>query len=117
MELDITALAEKLLEEYGDRLVDERRVEEMTLDIKRSLRKTAKRIEERYTIEVRTYKPPPAPAEGEEPVPLSAEAETARQVIEERQPRMRRLELSGDPILELDVGEPGEQDEDANEAK
>jgi len=54
---------------------------------------------------VRSYPEPPEPAEGEEPVPISPEAEAARQLVEERQHQMRRLELSGAPILELEEGD------------
>jgi len=112
MNLDIDALATKLLDTYSGNIKDDKRRNEMKIAITHSLRKTAKRLEESYTIEIREYQEPPEPEEGEQPVQLDAAAEEARRVIAERQPLMRRLELPGEPILELEEGDDDGNDDD-----
>ena len=111
MDVDIQALAEKLIEEHGRNLRGgEGRGHEIRVDITRSLRATANRIDDGYSIEVRSYQLPESDAE-EPPPEATPEAEAARRGIEERQPRMRTMNLTGTPILEL----PGESDGDVVE--
>ena len=102
MEIDIAALTEELIAEFGQRRAADGRVNELRVDIKRSLRKVAKRIDEGYSIEVRSYPPPESI---DLPEGAMSEAEEARRVIEERQPRMRAMNLTGTPILELPEGD------------
>jgi hypothetical protein len=99
MERDIEALAGQMVEEVAVGLPPGRE-HELRNDVTRSLRQLAKRIDEGYSIEVHAYSPPEEPpADGEE-VALDLVADAARQITS-RQPQMRRMNLTGRPILEL----------------
>lgn len=103
MEIDIDALANELVGQAAAHLPEGRSFE-LTIDVKRSIRKLAKRIDEGYSIEVRAFVPPEG--EGDEPPEgLSQDAINAARAIAERQPRMRRMNLTGRPILELPEGD------------
>jgi hypothetical protein len=105
MELDVDELAKTLVAEASDHLPAGRSFE-FEIDVRRSLRQLANRIDEGYSIEVRAFVPPDEQdqdaAEGE--APPNAEIETAR-AITDRQQRMRRMNLTGRRILELPEGD------------
>jgi hypothetical protein len=114
MERDIAVLAGQMVDEIAARL-PEGREHELRIDVKRSLRQLATRIDEGYSIEVHAYTPPEPepPAEGEE-VELDEVASAARQITS-RQPNMRRMNLTGRPILELPEADDDEQDDGDND--
>jgi hypothetical protein len=112
MKIDIDVLAQKMIEEAAD-LVPEGRRAELTMDVKRSLLKMADRIDEQYSIEVRSFVVPEGVDENmpreEWPVDVAPEAIRAAAQITARQPQMRTMNLTGRRILELSTG--GEEDE------
>jgi hypothetical protein len=115
MQVDITTLAQSVIDQYGDRLRGEGRVNEVHVGITRSLTKMANRIDEGYSIEVRAYELPEAAEEDEEgalPAGATPETEEARRIIAERQPRLQAMNLTGSPILELPEGDPPAEDGD-----
>ena len=77
---------------------------EMKVEVKRSVKQLAKRIDEGYSIEVRAFVPPEEEDEEADETQPDEVVEIARQVTE-RQPRMRRMNLTGKPILELPEGD------------
>lgn len=100
MDLDIQALTNEVVGQSLAQL-PEGRVNELKIEIRHSLRQLAKRIDEGYSIEVRAFVPP----EGEEPAEgVSEDVLNAARAITERQPRMRAMNLTGRPILELEEG-------------
>lgn len=106
MELDVTRLANQLIADHGERLAAAGRTpDETRLFVEHSLRETARRIDERWTFEVRSYPEPREVGEGEEPLPITEATEQARRTIEARQPAMRRMSLEGGPILELEAAD------------
>ena len=110
MDIDVQALAEKLIEAHGGNLRGDGRDNEVTVAISHSIRAIAGRMDEGYTIEVRTYTLPSGTEDEALPEGATPEAEEARRSIAERQPRMR-ADISGTPILrelgEGDMTEPG----------
>jgi hypothetical protein len=64
----------------------------------------ARRIDEGYSIEVRAFVPPDEEDEGEAPDGVTDDVVQAARAITDRQPRMRRMNLTGRPILELPEG-------------
>jgi hypothetical protein len=112
MALDITALTQALIEEFGDRLPDAERGTELRLEITHSLNALANRIDEGYSIEIRAGEIPPGD-EGEPPEGVTEETAQTAEVIAERQPRMRFLNLTGTRILELPEAYPDEDGDPA----
>lgn len=104
MSIDIDAFAQELVAEVADRLPAGRE-HELRIEVNRSLRRLARRIDEGYSIEVRAFTP--TEEEDEEAAAPDAVADTAR-AITARQPYMRRMNLTGKPILELPGGEDDE---------
>jgi len=109
MEIDIDRLAGQLIQEAANRLPPGRE-HELRIDVTRSLRQLATRIDEGYSIEVHAYTPEEESADGEDVAPDQM-ADAARQIAS-RQPNMRRMNLTGRPILELP-----EADDDDNPAE
>jgi hypothetical protein len=101
MNLDIDELTRNLIEEARPMLGDER-ANELTVEVKHSLRAFADRIDEAYSISVRSFTPP-ADEETEESEVWPETIQAARQIAA-RQPRMRRMNLTGRPILTLSKG-------------
>lgn len=100
MAIDIQALAEKIVEEHGHRLRGEGRSHEVRMDVTRSLTAIAHRIDEGYSIEIRSYDLPEGEEDDEEPHDgVPPQAEKARRIVAERQPRLRAMNLTGKPIL------------------
>jgi hypothetical protein len=102
MSLDIDALAQQLVKEAAHGLPQGRK-NELRVEVRRSLVQLATRIDEGYSIEVRAFTPPEDDEEGAVDV-AEDEIEVAR-AITERQPRMRTMNLTGRPILELPEGD------------
>ena len=107
MTLDIDALTNELLEQATAQLPDGRPFE-LKMDVKHSIRKLAKRIDEGYSIEVRSFTPHEND-DDEAPEGVTEHDVRAAREITERQPRMRTMNLTGRPILELPEGD--EEDE------
>jgi hypothetical protein len=106
MTLDIDALTNELVGQATAQL-PKGRPYELKVDVKRSLRRLATRIDEGYSVEVRAFVPPDD--EDEEALGgVSAGTVQAARAITERQPRMRRMNLTGRPILELPEGDEDE---------
>jgi hypothetical protein len=106
MDLDIDALTNELVGQAAAKL-QEGRPFELKVEVKRSLRQLAKRIDEGYSIEVRAFVPP----EDTETEGVSEETIEMARAITERQSRMRTMNLTGRPILELAEGENTTADE------
>jgi hypothetical protein len=53
MSIDIGTLTEALLEEFGDRLGDDGRINDVRIEVRHSLNALANRIDEGYSIEIR----------------------------------------------------------------
>jgi hypothetical protein len=107
MEIDIDALAGELVGQATAQL-PEGRTYELKMDVKRSVTRLAKRIDEGYSIEVRAFVPPEDEDE-EAPEGVTDDIVQTARAITERQPRMRRMNLTGRPILELPEGDDGEE--------
>ena len=103
MEIDINALTNELVGQATARL-PEGRPNELRVEVKRSLRRLANRIDEGYSIEVRSFSPPEDEDE-EAPEGVTEDVVEAARAITERQPRMRTMNLTGRPILELSEGD------------
>jgi len=111
MDLDIDALTNEIVGQSLAQL-PEGREHELKIEVRHSLRQLATRIDEGYSIEVRAFVPPEGEEETAESVLNDDEISAARQIAE-RQPRMRAMNLSGRPILELEEG----NDEEVEGAK
>ena len=103
MEIDIDALANELVGQAAARFPEGGREYELKVEVKHSLRRLATRIDEGYSIEVRAFSP--EDVEAGETEGMTTEAVNAAREITERQPRMRRMNLTGRPILELPEGD------------
>jgi hypothetical protein len=110
MDLDIDALTHEIVGQSLANL-DAGRANEVEIEVKHSLRRLATRIDEGYSIEVRAFTPPDGEEEAETEG-VSDEAIDAARSITERQPRMRSMNLTGRPILELEEAD-DDNDEDA----
>jgi hypothetical protein len=108
IEIDIDALTNELVGQAVARL-PEGRPFELQIAVKRSLRKLAKRIDEGYSIEVRAFVPPDD--EDAEAPDVAEDVINVAKEITERQPRMRSMNLTGRPILELTEGDDGVDEE------
>jgi hypothetical protein len=111
MDIDIEALTNEIVGQSVAKL-PEGRPHELQIAVRHSLRQLATRIDEGYSIEVRAFVPP----EGEEPVEgIGEDVIHAAREITERQPRMRAMNLTGRPILELEEGDDEEEDSPSSE--
>ena len=108
MDLDIQALTDKIVGQSLDKL-PEGREHELKVEVRHSLQQLAGRIDEGYSIEVRAFVPP----EGEEAPDVGEDVVNAARAITERQPRMRAMDLTGRPILELEEGDDEDTTEDS----
>jgi hypothetical protein len=104
MSIDIDNLTNELVGQAREHLAQEGRPFEMKVEVKRSLTQLAKRIDEGYSIEVRAFVPSEEEDEEADEAQPDEVVEIARQITE-RQPRMRRMNLTGRPILELPEGD------------
>jgi hypothetical protein len=78
----------------------------LQVEVKRSVRRLAKRIDDGYSIEVRSFLPPTEDEEHAEGYDGVGESEIeAARAIGEQQPRTRRMNLTGRPTLELTEGD------------
>jgi hypothetical protein len=106
-----------MIEEAADLVPEGRRVE-LTADVRRSLMKMADRIDEHYSIEVRSFVVPDGVDEGtpqeEWPVQIPLDVVRAAKAVGARQPQIRKMNLEGRRILELSSGE---EDPDAARAE
>jgi hypothetical protein len=103
MSLDIDALTNELVGQATAQLPKGRPFE-LKVEVKRSLRQLAARIDEGYSVEVRAFAPPEDEDE-EAPEGVSDDVVQAARAITERQPQMRSMNLTGRPILELPEGD------------
>ena len=114
MEIDINALTNEVIGQATADLTPGRQ-HELQVEVRRSLTQLATRIDEGYSIEVRAFSPPEEGDEDDEAFEdVPTESVRAARAITERQPRMRTMNLTGRPILELTEGdedEPGEEAE------
>jgi hypothetical protein len=102
-------LAHEVVGQAMDRIPEGRQYE-LQIEVTRSLRRLANRVDDGYSIEVRSFVPPDEEDEHTEAWDDVAEEEIeAAQAITERQPRMRRMNLNGRPILELPEGDDSEE--------
>jgi hypothetical protein len=96
-----------MIEEAADLVPEGRRVE-LTADVRRSLMKMADRIDEHYSIEVRSFVVPDGVDEGtpqeEWPVQIPLDVVRAAKAVGARQPQIRKMNLEGRRILELSSG-------------
>jgi hypothetical protein len=104
MSIDIDNSRTSLFGQAREHLAQEGRPFEMKVEVKRSLTQLAKRIDEGYSIEVRAFVPSEEEDEEADEAQPDEVVEIARQITE-RQPRMRRMNLTGKPILELPEGD------------
>jgi hypothetical protein len=103
MKIDINALTDTVIGQATADISPERQ-RELHVEVKRSLTRMANRIDEGYSIEVRSFTPPDDDDE-EAAEGVSEESVRAAREITERQPRMRTMNLTGRPILELPEGD------------
>lgn len=102
IEADITLIAERLVEEHPEHVADdpERRAE-VTTHVKVSLRAIAERIDKEYGFDVRHGQLPLAAEEGSDEEPVPEDVVKAAVEIDARRDRIRFMNLTGIPILEL----------------
>jgi hypothetical protein len=112
MEAEIEKLAAELVAELRKKNDD--RANELETELKRSLRELANRIDRGYNIDVRAGELPEPEVDEEGNLDLVAqdpELTKAVKTVTEKQRRLRFMNLSGKPILELPEG-PGENEAD-----
>ena len=100
MEADIESLTSELMASAMAQLPPGRRYE-LHMDVRHSLRQLAKRIDEGYSIDVRAY----VVGEGDAAAGQSDETVLAARSIASSQPGMRRMNLTGRPILTIADGD------------
>jgi hypothetical protein len=96
MNTAIGELVESLLDEYGDNVSDGHRVQELRMDLTRSLDGLAKRIDLGFHVEVRA-EPPEVPDDVEEP----HADQPIFDAIAARAPELQFVNYEGEPILGL----------------
>jgi hypothetical protein len=102
METGIDKLVKELLAEFLLK-GDVNRKNELSIELKFSLKKIANRIDRGFNIEVRMEEPEPA-ATGEEAAPNEKALLAAHSKIAEAAENMQFLKLEGEPILQLPEG-------------
>jgi len=118
MASDITVVTRDLVEQFSNVTRPDGRPEEIEIIVQRAVTLTAERIDDGYSISVRSYALEPGEDDEDEdgdralPEGVTQDTEEARRGIEERQPRVRRMNLTGQPILELDAGLPADDGAD-----
>lgn len=105
MENGVDVLVRDLIEEFS-RSPDIGRTNELSIELKYSLKKIANRIDRGFNIEVRMQAPPPVPDADPEPKEQGKSLGSLHARIQAAAQTMQFLKLEGPPILSLETNNP-----------